>query len=93
MRQKETTIFKLISQLFGRDEAEVEPRGSGGASTATTETCVHEALSADSPEPGRVGNEDAITEERCDACGSSMTPERARMLQQERVARLSSSGF
>jgi hypothetical protein len=76
----------LIKQPFGRGDAH-------DGATDTPETCVHEALGTDAHEPGRVGDEDAITDELCETCGSTMSPERARMLQQERVTRLRRTGF
>ena len=79
--------MNLIKQLFGRGDAH------DGDTADAPETCVHEAFGNGAHEPGRVGDEDAITEERCATCGSTMSPERARMLQQERVARLRRTGF
>ena len=83
--------MNLIKQIFGRtdDNSSANPVGTKDGPG----TCVHAGLDTDAHEPGRVGEEDAITEERCETCGSTMSPERARMLQQERVARLRRTGF
>jgi hypothetical protein len=73
----------LLRRIFERSEPD----------QGALEECGHGALTPHWDDPSRVGDEAAITSYRCTSCGESLSPERARMIEQERVARLRRTGF